>query len=108
MPCERVLGRSFKIRASGVMRDVNECCYDIPLLESLQSLLNNQSVLDQVCFELEGYTEPLSAGLRSVLNSGVYAIDLYCNGSKQSVPKEVSDFRVSTLLGFPQQFLIII
>ena len=49
MPSERVLGRSFKIRASGVMRDVNECCYDIPLLKSLESLLNNRCVLDQVC-----------------------------------------------------------
>lgn len=48
MPSERVLGSKFKLRASGIMKTVNECCYDIPLLESLQSLLNDRSIFDQV------------------------------------------------------------
>ena len=47
-PVERVLGRGHKVRSSGGTREVKECCYDIPLLESLQALLKNVSVCDQV------------------------------------------------------------
>lgn len=43
-----VLGRYHKLCTGGVMREVNDSCYYIPLLESLQSLLSIESVRDQV------------------------------------------------------------
>ena len=45
---ERVLGRGHKVSSSGLRREVKECCYDIPLLESLQALLKNEVACDQV------------------------------------------------------------
>ena len=46
-----MLGRGHKVRSSGGTREVKECCYDIPLLESLQALQKNVSVYDQVISE---------------------------------------------------------
>ena len=43
-PVERVLGLSQRVRGG----EIKECCHDIPLLESLQALLKNETVVDQV------------------------------------------------------------
>ena len=44
---ERVLGRHLEER-NGKAVEVVDRCYDVPLLESLQSLLQTESVRDQV------------------------------------------------------------
>lgn len=48
IPTERVLGRRYKRTSSGSMIEVRDCCYDIPLLDSLQSLLKCESIVTQV------------------------------------------------------------
>ena len=48
LPIERVLGRQYKRTASGKMIEARDCCYDVPLLDSLQSLLKCKSVVQQV------------------------------------------------------------
>jgi len=48
-PVERVLGRYDTIGSKGEMVEKTECCYDVPLLDSLQSLLQCPSVVEQVC-----------------------------------------------------------
>lgn len=46
-PNERVLGRYFADR-NGKSKEVIDCCYDIPLLDSLQQLLHMDAVQEQV------------------------------------------------------------
>lgn len=48
-PIERVLGRNYQLAPrSGSMKEVCDCCYDVPLLSSLQALLKCSDVRDQV------------------------------------------------------------
>lgn len=48
-PIERVLGRNYQlVPRSGSMVEVCDRCYDVPLLASLQALLNCKDVRDQV------------------------------------------------------------
>jgi len=44
---ERVLGRSFATK-NGQTVEVIDCCYDIPLLRSLQCILQTEAVQEQV------------------------------------------------------------
>ena len=46
-PQERVLGYEYQGTSHGTSL-VNEYCYDVPLLESLQSLLKCDSIVEQV------------------------------------------------------------
>ena len=52
MPEERVLGQCQQTGASGVMREKRECCYDVPLLKSLQALLKMNAIQDEVCYNM--------------------------------------------------------
>ena len=45
---ERVLGQEYQQSFSGGTTSKPECCYDIPVLDSLQSLLNCDVVIEQV------------------------------------------------------------
>ena len=47
-PEERVLGRHHE-EVNGKLKEVSDCCYCIPLLESLQCLLRTDVVREQVC-----------------------------------------------------------
>ena len=46
---QRILGRHQVFRA-GKMKESTDYCYDVPFLQSLQALLKNESVLEQVSF----------------------------------------------------------
>ena len=46
-PSERVLGR-VPVHTSSGFKLQNECCYDVPLLQTLQSMLNCQVVKENV------------------------------------------------------------
>lgn len=43
-----MLGRYDTLGSNGDMVEKPECCYDVPLLDSLQSLLKCPSVIEQV------------------------------------------------------------
>ena len=47
-PIERVLGEDFRLAPSGAMREVKDCFYYVPLLSSLQAMLNFKEIRDQV------------------------------------------------------------
>lgn len=47
-PVKRVLGSISKTQPDGLTREITDLCYDVPLLDSLQSLLNNEDVHSQV------------------------------------------------------------
>ena len=47
-PVERVLGHHYE-EINGKLKEVSDCCYDIPLLHSLQCLLRMDLVREQVC-----------------------------------------------------------
>ena len=47
-PTERVLGRKYKRTLSGTITEARDCCYDVPLLDSLQCLLKCKSIVQQV------------------------------------------------------------
>lgn len=82
------MGRSQKVRANGVMREVRDSCYDISLLESLQALLKCGSMRDQVCYSLQMVcftTSYLSKFLFQIFNSHSLHNEKmgdYCDGSQ--------------------------
>ena len=47
-PIERVLGSAF-INRGGMHTEVQDKCYDVPLLSTLQQLLKTETVSKEVC-----------------------------------------------------------
>ena len=47
-PIEKVLGEDFHLTPSGAMKKVKDCFYYVPLLSSLQAMLNQKDIRDQV------------------------------------------------------------
>ena len=47
-PIEKVLGEDFHLTPSGAMSKVKDCFYYVPLLSSLQAMLNQKEIKDQV------------------------------------------------------------
>lgn len=51
-PTEKVLGEDFHLTPNGAMREVKDCFYYVPLLSSLQAMLNHKEIRDQVIYVL--------------------------------------------------------
>ena len=76
-PAERVLGRHYE-EVNGKLENVSDCCYDIPLLESLQCLLMTDVVREQVCVPC-AYND--DDGLLHSTDLSVLSLTLYTTSS---------------------------